>query len=92
MIKILSIRINVLTVLLLLLAACASGPEKRVNKAEGPISARARNILASQNPEALLRVGLGFEQSGNLQGALNIYGQAMAAAPEMVSAQVGFAR
>jgi len=74
-------------------SACAStGYSKRTTEAEGPFSARARNALAADNPEGLLRVGEGFERSGNLPGALNIYGQAMAAAPDLVEAQTAFAR
>ncbi|MBV1901026.1 MAG: tetratricopeptide repeat protein [Kordiimonadaceae bacterium] len=92
MYKILTSRISIITLLMLGVTSCGSGPDKRVSQGEGPFSARARNMLASENPEALLRVGLGFERSGNLQAALNIYGQAMAAAPDMVAAQVAFAR
>ncbi len=90
--KILSIRIIQFLCLAFFLAACGSGPEKRVNTGEGPFSARARNTLAIENPEGLLRVGQGFEQSGNMQGALNIYGQAMAAAPDLIEAQIAYAR
>lgn len=90
--KILSIRIIPFLFLCLILSGCGAGPEKRANTGEGPFSARARNALAVENPEGLLRVGLGFERSGNLQGALNIYGQAMAAAPELVDAQIAYAR
>lgn len=90
--KILSIRIAIFFSASLLVSACGAGPEKRVNTDEKPFSARARNTLATENPEGLLRVGQGFERSGNLQGALNIYGQTMAAAPDLIEAQVGYAR
>ncbi|MEX0298922.1 MAG: tetratricopeptide repeat protein [Kordiimonas sp.] len=90
--KILSIRIMQILGISFALVACGAGPEKRVNNDEGPFSARARNTLATENPEGLLRVGQGFEQSGNLQSALNIYGQAMAAAPELIEAQIAYAR
>jgi len=75
------------------LSACAgTGPTKRTTQDEGPFSARARNELAVKNPEGLLRIGEGFERSGNFESALNIYGQAMAADPGLVAAQIAFAR
>jgi len=90
--KILPSRIITLFSLLAITACGGSGYSKRAIEAEGPFSARARNELAVNNPEGLLRVGEGFERSGNLQGALNIYGQAMAADPTLLEAQVAFAR
>lgn len=90
--KILANRIILLAMIALPLAACGSGPEKRVNEGEGPFSARARNSLATNNPTGLLRVGEGFERSGNYRGALNIYGQAMAADPDLLEAQIAYAR
>ncbi len=78
---------------LLLLAACAAtGPEKRVNHGEGPISARARNALASENPAGLVTVAEGFERAGNLEGAYNLFSQAAAADPTLLSANLGIAR
>ena len=78
---------------IMVLSACATtGPTKRATEDEGPFSVRARNELASNNPSGLLRIGEGFERSGNLQSALNIYGQAMVAAPSLVDAQAAFAR
>lgn len=74
------------------LSACSSGPEKRATEDESFISVRARNHLASENPEGLVRVGEGFEKSGNYQSALNLYGQAMAAAPALIDAQIAYAR
>lgn len=90
--KILTNRI-IPTFMLAVLMGC-SGAEysKRATTAEGPFSARARNEMAENNPIALLRVGEGFEQSGNFKAAQNIYGQAMAADPALVEAQVSFAR
>jgi len=90
--KILYNRINRLLALLLLTACASEGPAVRTTDAEGPVSARARNSLAANNPEGLIRVGEGFERSGNLQGAMNIYGQAMAADPALIEAQVSYAR
>jgi len=79
--------------ILSLLSACAAtGPTKRATEDEGLISVRARNELAVNNPAGLLRIGEGFERSGNYPSALNIYGQAMAAAPDLIEAQVAFAR
>ncbi len=89
--KILSNRIKFVP--LLLLAACAStGPERRVNHGEGPISARARNALASENPAGLVTVAEGFERAGNLEGAYNLFSQAAAADPTLLSANLGIAR
>lgn len=90
--KILAIRIIVLLLVGSTLASCGAGPAKRANTGEAPISARARNVLAAENPTGLLRIGESFEKSGNLKGALNIYGQAMAAAPELIAAQIAYAR
>ncbi|MFC4348206.1 tetratricopeptide repeat protein [Kordiimonas lipolytica] len=89
--KILSNRIKFIP--LLLLAACAaSGPEKRVNHGEGPVSARARNTLASENPAGLVTVAEGFERAGNLEGAYNLFTQAAAADPNLMSANLGISR
>lgn len=75
------------------LVACAEGgPAKRATEDEGPLSVRARNSLANENPEGLVNVAEGFERAGNLHGANNLYGQAMAAAPDLVIAQLGYAR
>lgn len=92
MIKILSSRIIVLTSIAALSACAGSGPAKRATEDEGPFSVRARNELAVKNPEGLLRIGEGFERSGNFESALNIYGQAMASDPSLVDAQIAFAR
>ncbi len=85
-------RINVVFSLCLIAACASSEYPVRTTQNEGIISARARNELAIENPEGLVRIAQGFEQSGNLQGALNLYGQAMNAAPDLTEAQVGFAR
>lgn len=92
MIKILCSRIILLAGIVSLAACSSAGPSKRTTQDEGPFTARARNELAMKDPSGLLQVGEGFERSGNYQAALNIYGQAMAAAPDMVAAQVAFAR
>lgn len=39
-----------------------------------------------------MAVAEGFEKAGNFQGANNLYGQAMAAAPGLTQAQIGYAR
>jgi Flp pilus assembly protein TadD len=76
-----------------LLSSCASKmPPGKTTSAEGPFSAGARNQMASRNPVALLRIGEGFERSGNLASAMNIYAQAMAADPVLIEAQIAFAR
>ncbi|MCK0069937.1 tetratricopeptide repeat protein [Kordiimonas laminariae] len=92
MIKILSKRINI-AVLAVCISACSSNPHPvRTTQEEGIISARARNELAIENPEGLVRVGEGFEKSGNLTGALNLYGQAISAAPDLINARIAYAR
>ena len=92
MIKILSNRINPI-LLVCCIAACApSQYPVRTTQDEGIVSARARNELAVNNPEGLVRVGEGFEKSGNLRSALNLYGQAMSAAPGLTKAQIAYAR
>jgi len=77
----------------MLVAACSGGEaSKYAAEGEGPMSVRARNSLAAQNPAGLVEVGEGFERTGNLQGAARLYAQAMAADPDLIEAQVAFAR
>jgi Flp pilus assembly protein TadD len=84
--------LNILISLLVLSACTGGGPAKRATEDEGPVSVRARNALADENPEGLVKVAEGFERAGNYAGANRLYGQAMAAAPGLVAAQVGYAR
>jgi Flp pilus assembly protein TadD len=92
LIKILSNRIKLLP-FFVLLTACAGGEySKYTEKDEGPFEARARNNLAANNPMGLVKVGEGFERSGNLTAALNMYGQAMAADASLIEPQVAYAR
>lgn len=76
----------------LTLAGCASGPAKHSPDGVGPVSAEARNKLANANPEGLVRVGEGFERAGDYVGAIALYEQALAAAPDLLSARVAMAR
>lgn len=92
LIKILCIRINLVAAVGLLAACGSSAPSKYATEDEGPITVRARNNLASENPAGLVEVGRGFERAGNYSGALSMYGQAMAAAPDLVEAKLAFAR
>ena len=92
LIKILSSRIILIMSVAAVSACAGTGPSKRATEDEGPFSVRARNELAVNNPAGLLRIGEGFERSGNLESALNIYGQAMAADQKLVAAQIAFAR
>ncbi|WP_262691683.1 tetratricopeptide repeat protein [Kordiimonas aestuarii] len=79
--------------LCLALAACTSGgPSKRATEDVGPLSAYARNNLATNNPEGLVKVGEGFEKAGDYAGAYVLYQQALAAAPELLSARIAVAR
>jgi tetratricopeptide (TPR) repeat protein len=83
--KILRIRI-ILLIFAVTMTACSNSGEKRVNKGAGPLSAGARNEIARNSPEGLVRIGEGFERSGNLANALNLYEQALANDPGLVSA------
>ncbi|WP_417457053.1 tetratricopeptide repeat protein [Kordiimonas sp.] len=78
---------------LILLTACASGgPSKRATEDVGPVSVRARNSLATENPAGLVKVGEGFERAGNYAAAQALYQQALAAAPDLMAANVAVAR
>ncbi|UTW53925.1 lipopolysaccharide assembly protein LapB [Kordiimonas sp. SCSIO 12610] len=89
--KILSVRI-IFTVFILALTACSSGPERRTNNGAGPFSANARNEVARKSPEGLVRIGEGFERSGNLVNALNLYEQALANDPNLLTAKLAKGR
>jgi Flp pilus assembly protein TadD len=65
-----------------MLTACSGGSSNR----------NSDPSLASQNPEGLVRVGEGFERTGNLQGALDLYNQALESRPELLSAEIARAR
>ncbi|WP_262695226.1 tetratricopeptide repeat protein [Kordiimonas aquimaris] len=90
-IKILSIRIN-LAGIFVLLAGCAAPVPERAIEDVGPVTAYARNVLADENPAGLIRLGEGFERSGDYVGARRLYAQAMAVAPELIDAQISYAR
>ncbi len=86
-------RFVLILLLTFFITSCSAGKHPaRTNNDEGIISAHARNVLAAENPEGLVRVAEGFEKSANYQGALNLYGQAMAANPNLSEAQIGYAR
>lgn len=91
LIKILQFRI-ILPAILLIVTACTTGPERRTNDRAGPFSAGARNEIARNSPEGLVRIGEGFERSGNLVNALNLYEQALANDPDLVSAKLAKGR
>jgi Flp pilus assembly protein TadD len=76
----------------LLAAGCSGGPAKHATEGVGPVSVEARNKLAAANPEGLVRVGEGFERAGDYAGAIALYEQALAAAPELLSARIALAR
>ena len=89
--KILKFRI-VLPILLLMVTACSTNTERRTNDSIGPLSADARNEIARKDPEGLVRVGEGFERSGNFVNALNLYEQALAVKPYLLSAEIAKGR
>ena len=89
--KILSIRIKIVTISLILVGCAASG-DKRATDDVGPVTAYARNTLAQENPEGLVRIGEGFERARDYAGARKLYGQAMAAAPNLAEAKIAYAR
>lgn len=88
---ILSIRIN-FGVIFLLLAGCAASGERRATEDIGPVTAYARNTLAAENPAGLVRIGEGFERAGDFIGARKLYAQARAVAPDMIEADIAYAR
>ncbi len=63
----------------------------RANDSAGPISARARNSIASKGPEAMAKIARSFEQGGDPGNALNMYLQAIAAYPTSVVPKMGAA-
>lgn len=72
--------------------ACAAPPGQQAKEDVGPVTAYARNSLAAENPAGLLRIGEGFERSGDYVGARKLYAQAMEAAPDLVEAKIAYAR
>lgn len=89
--KILAIRI-ILALVPIGLAACAAPAGQQAKDDIGPVTAYARNSLAAKNPEGLLRLGEGFERSGDFMGARKLYAQARLAAPDLIDAQIAYAR
>lgn len=89
--KILSIRIK-FSLIFLILAGCAASGDRRATEDVGPVTAYARNTLAEENPAGLLRIGEGFERSGDFIGARKLYAQARAAAPDLLDAHIAYAR
>ncbi len=89
--KILSIRIKIVTISLILVGCAASG-DKRATEDVGPVTAYARNTLAQENPQGLVRIGEGFERARDYVGARKLYAQAMAAAPGLPEAKIAYAR
>lgn len=89
--KILSIRIKI-WVPILCLSACSAPPGQQAKEDVGPVSSYARNTLAAENPDGLLRIGEGFERSGDYAGARTLYEQALEADPELTEARIAVAR
>ncbi len=89
--KILPIRI-ILALVPIGLAACAAPAGQQAKDDIGPVTAYARNSLAAKNPEGLLRLGEGFERSGDFMGARKLYAQAKLAAPDLIDARIAYAR
>lgn len=75
-----------------ILGGCAAPTPERALEGVGPVTAYARNTLAAENPAGLIRVGEGFERAGDYDGARRLYRQAMAADPQLIDAQIAYAR
>mgnify|MGYP001400042752 CR=1 FL=1 len=90
-VKILFNRINFLCFSVLVTACAAPVPERAIDDV-GPVTAYARNVLADKNPAGLIRIGEGFERSGDYAGARRLYAQAMAVSPDLVDAKIAYAR
>lgn len=90
-VKILVNRINFLIFFMFITACAAPVPERAIDDV-GPVTAYARNELASKNPEGLIRIGEGFERSGDYEGARRLYAQAMANMPDLSEAKIAYAR
>lgn len=58
-----------------LVSACSDRAEYRTNSAVGPLSANARNVLASENPDNIIKAALAFEEAGQFSSALSLYQQ-----------------
>jgi Flp pilus assembly protein TadD len=76
----------------LVLTGCAASGDRRATEDVGPVSAYARNTLAEENPAGLIRIGEGFERSGDFVGARKLYAQALAADPNLMEAEISYAR
>jgi len=81
-----------MVLLSLVLTGCVASGERRATEDVGPVSAYARNTLAEENPAGLIRIGEGFERSGDFIGARKLYAQALAADPNLVEAEISYAR
>lgn len=73
-------------------SACSAPVGQQAKDDVGPVTAYARNTLAAENPAGLVRLGEGFERSGDFLGARKLYAQAKIAAPDLVEARVAYAR
>lgn len=74
------------------LAACSGPPGQQAREDIGPVSSYARNAMAANNPEGLIRIAEGFERSGDYAGARELYAQALAAKPDLTEAVIGLAK
>ncbi|MBL4790105.1 MAG: hypothetical protein JKY60_14065 [Kordiimonadaceae bacterium] len=90
--KILGIRIALALCLVGLSGCAADSYRNRATEGVGPFGANARNSLADKNPAGLVNVAEGFERSGNLTGAQNLYAQVISNNPDLINAQIGYAR
>jgi|GEM_PF-1935726 len=90
--KILGNRIAMALCLMVLTGCAGDSYRNRATEGAGPFGASTRNRLAEQNPSGLVKVAEGFERSGNLKGALNLYAQVIANNPNLIDAQIGYAR
>ncbi len=74
------------------LAGCSNAPERRSNQSAGFLEPTARNTLAVNQPDALVRTAEGFERGGDLRNARRLYDQVVAVHPGHVGAIRGQAR
>jgi len=82
-------RLISLSLLALLLCACAEGSGKYAKTSAGFLEPAARNRLSAGNPDAVTQTADGFARGGNLTAAKNLYEQVLAHHPDHAGARRG---